>query len=118
LANAAGVIDHECAPAVSVPKTCAPGLVDTLIVTKEFAWGRWSTVAVQGIPVDPAFEGDAVRAVNASVETAMALKALATLATGIRNKAFTLSTVTTKPALRYARKPDLVRTGMRNVASS
>jgi hypothetical protein len=117
LASAFGVIDHECAPAVSVPETCAPGFVDTLIVTKEFAWGRWSTMAVHGIPV-AALEGDAVSAASASVEIATALSVRATRATGIRIKAFTFLTVPVAKGSAYAPLLDLMRTGLDGVARS
>jgi hypothetical protein len=62
--------------------------------------------------VDAAFDDDAARAVKASVETATALKTLATRVTGNRIKTFTSLTVPVTPSPQDARTPDLVRSGL------
>jgi hypothetical protein len=95
-------MDQECAPAASVAATVAPGLVDTLIVTTEYAWGRCKTVAVHDIEVGAALEGDAARATSTSADASTELKPRATRATGIRYIAFTSVTVPSTPHFRCA----------------
>jgi hypothetical protein len=95
LAAALGVIDHECAPAVSVPDTSASGRVATLMVTTLYGCGSRSTMAVQVSPVDVAPAGALDSALKATAEKATALRTLPTFAMRDVGETLTLLTVPT-----------------------
>ena len=60
-------------PAVSVPDTAAPGLVDTVMVTTLYECGRLSsTVAVHDSAPDEALAGEIVKVAKPTAETTTA----------------------------------------------